>query len=99
MSKLTLIIENKAETDLELIAEYIAKDNKTAANKMLKHFYRSFEKLSKYPNIGFKRIDFGYKDVKFYVVKKHYLVAYTIVNDAIHILRVLTTYRDICSLF
>ncbi|MDD3688024.1 MAG: type II toxin-antitoxin system RelE/ParE family toxin [Bacteroidales bacterium] len=98
MNKLNLIIENKAESDLELIADYIAKDNKAAAIKMLKQFYKSFEKLSEFPNMGIKRLDFTYKDVKFYVIKKHYLIIYTIIEDSIHILRVLTAYQDICSL-
>ncbi len=98
MSKLKLIIEIKAESDMELIADYIAKDNKNVASKMLKQFYKSFEKLSEYPNIGIKRPNFTYKDVKFYVIKKHYLIIYTIVEDTIHILRVLTAYQDICAL-
>ncbi|SRR5574344_68139 len=98
MNNLKLIIENKAESDLELIADHIAKDNKKAAIKMLKLFYKSFDKLSEYPNIGIKRPDFTYKDVKFYVVKKHYLIIYTIIEDTIHILRVLTAYQDICNL-
>ncbi len=98
MNKLKLIIENKAESDMELIADFIAKDNKNAAIKMLKQFYKTFEKLSEYPNIGIKRLDFTYKDVKFYVVKKHYLIVYTMVEDTVHILRVLTAYQDICAL-
>ena len=98
MNKLKMIIENKAESDMELIADYIAKDNKSAANKLLKQFYKSFKKLSEFPDIGIKRLDFTYKDVKFYVVKKHYLIIYTIVDDSIHILRVLAAYQDICSL-
>lgn len=98
MNRLKLVIENKAEFDMELIADYIAKDNKNAASKLLKHFYKAFEKLSAYPNIGTKRLDFTYKDVKFYVTKKHYLIIYTIIEDSIHILRVLTAYQDICAL-
>ena len=98
MNNLKLIIEIKAESDIGLIADYIAKDNEKAAGKMLKQFYKSFEKLSEYPNIGTKRLDFTYKDVKFYVIKKHYLIIYTIVEDTIHILRVLTAYQDICTL-
>lgn len=98
MSKLKLIIENKAESDMEVIAEYITKNNKAAAVKMLKQFYKSFERLSKYPNIGTTKSDFSYKNVKFYVTKKHYLIVYKIDANTIHILRVLTTYMDICSL-
>jgi addiction module RelE/StbE family toxin len=98
MSKLKLIIENKAESDMALIADFIAKDNKNAAIKMLKQFYKTFEKLLEYPNIGIQRLDFTYKDVKFYVVQKHYLIIYTTDKDTLHILRVLTTYQDICTL-
>lgn len=97
MNKLELLIENKAESDMELIADFIAKDNKNAAIKMLKQFYNAFEKLSEYPNIGIKRLDFTYKDVRFYVIKKNYLIVYAIVEDTIHILRILTAYQDICS--
>ena len=98
MSKLKLIIENKAESDMELIADFIAKDNKNAATKMLKHFYKAFEKLTEYPNIGVKRPDFTHKNVKFYVLKKNYLIIYATFEDSIHILRVLTAYQDICAL-
>ena len=36
-------------------------------------------------------------DVKFYVVKKNYLIVYRIIDkEKLRILRVLTTYQDIC---
>lgn len=38
MNKLKLIIEIKTESDMGLIADYIAKDNKDAAVKMLNYF-------------------------------------------------------------
>lgn len=98
MNKLDLKITTIATKDMETIADYIALDNKNAAIKLLRQFYKSFEKLSEYPNIGIKRPDFTYKNVKFYVVKKQYLIIYTIIEDTIHILRVLTTYMDICSM-
>ena len=98
MNKLDLQITEIATKDMETIADYIAKDNKSAAIKILKQFYKSFEKLSAYPNIGIKRPDFTYKNVKFYVVKKQYLIIYTTIEDTIHILRILATYQDICSM-
>lgn len=98
MNKLDLIIENAAETDMITIAEYISEDKKSAAAKMLKVFYTTFEKLSNYPEIGFSRPDFTYKDVKFFVVKKHYLIVYKTTKNEIHILRVLSSYQDICSM-
>lgn len=98
MNKLNLIIENVARTDMDTLSAHIAKDNKNAAVKMLKLFYASFEKLSKYPELGFLRPDFTYNDVKFFVVKRHYLIVYKIMNDEIHILRVLSAYQDVCSM-
>lgn len=98
MNNLNLIIENAAEIDMATLSAYIAKDNKSAATKILKLFYASFEKLSAYPELGFSRPDFTYNDVKFFVVKKHYLIVYKITNDEIHILRVLSAYQDICAL-
>lgn len=98
MSNLELEITNAAYCDLDRIAEYIAKDNKKAANSLLKHFYKTFNTLCAHPQIGIKRADFTYKDVMFYIVKKNYVVAYQILDTRLKILRVLATYQDICSL-
>lgn len=97
MNKLDLVIENAAEKDIYLIADYIANDNKKAAAKLVKEFYKSFNLFCLHPQIGFERKDFTYRNVRFYVVKKNYLVVYTVIENAVHILRVLTTYQDICS--
>lgn len=95
---LKLQILNKAEEDLIFISNYIAKDNPAAAKKILKYFYAIFDVLSMYPNIGKQRIDFTHKDVKFYVVKKNYLILYKSDNDYLYILRVFSSYSDICSI-
>lgn len=98
MNNLNLIIENAAEIDMATLSAYIAKDNKRAAANILKLFYATFEKLSTYPELGFSRPDFTYNDVKFFVLKKHYLIVYKVTNDEIHILRVLSAYQDVCSM-
>lgn len=98
MNNLELEITSKAYNDMEIISEFIAQDNKSASNKMMKLFYKTFEIFLKHPNIGKSRPDFTYMDVKFYVVKKNYLIVYRIIdNKKLRILRVLTTYQDICS--
>ena len=98
MNNLELEITSKAYNDMEMISEFIAQDNKSAANKMMKLFYKTFETFLKHPNIGKTRPDFTYLDVKFYVVKKNYLIVYRIIEKKkLRILRVLTTYQDICS--
>lgn len=98
MSKLDLIITVSATSDMELIADYIAKDKKSVATKMLKLFQKSFETLSDHPELGVKRPDFTYKNIMFYIVKKRYVIAYKIHNNNLVILRVLTAYQDICAL-
>ena len=97
-NKLTLRILDKAEEDMVLIGDYIAKDNQSAATDLLKQFYATFDTLSEYPELGFKRKDFTYKDVRFYVIRKNYLILYKIENSTLFILRVLTAYQDICAL-
>ena len=99
MNKLSLTIENSAEKDMYTIADYNAKDNKKAALQLVKEFYTSFNLFCLHPQIGFERKDFTHKNVRFYVVKKNYLIVYTIFENSVHILRVLSAYQDICSMF
>ena len=99
MNNLQLEITSKAYNDIETITDFIAKDNKNAANKLAKLFSETFKLLCSYPNLGILRKDFTYMDVKFYVLKKNYLIVYRVIeNDKLRILRVLTTYQDIFSL-
>ncbi len=97
MNKLNLVIENSAEADIYSIADYIAQDNKKAALRLVKEFYKSFELFCLHPKAGFECKDFTYRNVRFYVVKRNYLIVYTIIENSIHILRVLSAYQDICS--
>ena len=98
MSKLTLRILDKAEDDMDLIGSYIAQDNIVAASNLLKQFYATFETLTEYPKLGYKRPDFTYQDVRFYVVRKNYLILYKVEQNTLFILRVFPSYQDICSL-
>ena len=98
MSKLTLRILDKAEEDMTLIGNYIAQDNVSVATNLLKQFYATFETLSEYPNLGYMRPDFTYRDVRFYVVRKNYLILYKVEQSTLFILRVFPAYQDICSL-
>ena len=93
-----LEIKSKALSDIEIISDYIAKDNNKAARKMITSFEKTFDLICKHPEIGRKRQDFIDKNIRFYVIKKRYLIIYEITVDTIYILRVLTAYQDICSL-
>lgn len=98
MNKKNYIIKSKALADIQTISDYIAQDKKSAALKLIETFNKSFEKLAEFPDLGAVRKDFTYLNVRFYIVKKHYLVVYNIENEQVCILRVLTSYQDICSL-
>ena len=53
MNKLNLIIENSAELDMIAIADYIAKDKKSAASKILKLFIHLLKSFQFIPKLGF----------------------------------------------
>ena len=91
-------IKSKALEDITIIADHIREDNEKAALKFIQVLYETFDKLAKFPNLGLSRKDFTYKDVRFFVLKKHYLVVYNLENDFICILRVLSSYQNICAL-
>lgn len=52
MNNLKLEITSKAYKDIEIIADYIAKDNKNAAVKFVKLFNKTFEILCLNPCLG-----------------------------------------------
>ena len=98
MSKLKLNITEQAKADITLITEYIAKDNKQSAKSMAMYLYKVCSDLAKFPEMGTARPDFTYKNYRFFIVKKRYIIAYTIDGNNLFISRVLTTYQDICVL-
>lgn len=91
-------IKSKALEDIATIADLIREDNEKASLKFLQDLYDTFDKLANFPNIGIARKDFTYRDVRFFVVKKHYLIVYNIENETVCILRVLSPYQNICAL-
>ena len=98
MSKLKLNITDRAKEDISLITDYIAKDNKKAAKMLAEYFYRVCSNLADFPHLGTVRSDFSYKDYRFYVVKKRFIIAYRIEGNNLFISRVLSDYQDICYL-
>lgn len=97
MNNKNYIIKSKALADIQTITDYIAQDKKSAALEFIDLLNKSFEKLSEFPDLGVTRKDFTYLDVKFYIIKKRYLVVYNIEEEKVCILRVLTSYQDICN--
>ena len=98
MNDLNLIITEQAYNEMVLISGFIAKDNVNAAKKHLNLLLKVCRRLTEFPESGIKRPDFTYKDYRFYIVKKRYIIAYRVENNNLYISRVLTAYQDICAL-
>ncbi len=76
----------QAEEDLIAIWLYIAKDNLTAADKMLAKFENVFEILIEQPEFGTARPDIA-PELRYFPVGS-YLIFYRIIADGIQIVRV-----------
>lgn len=91
-------IKNIAFNDIRGITDNINKYNKSASLDFIKEIKNTFERLALFPNIGTIRKDFTYKNVRFFVFRKKFLIIYNIEDSNINILRVLSTYQEICNL-
>ena len=97
MSK-TVLITGIAKEDITQIAEYIAKNNKSASISIVDNLYETFELLSNFPETGSIKNDINDKTVRIYTMKKNFAIVYRISNDTIEILRVLTRYQNIFAI-
>lgn len=98
MNNFKFKLRSKAYDDIEIISDFIAKDNKIAAQELIQKLYKTFELICTQPDCGRKLDGFHDKTVRYFIVKKHYIIFYKKENDIIIILRLLTGYQDICSL-
>lgn len=99
MNKLTVITTEEAQEDLKGIVAYIATDNKQAASNFAKIIRKTFVYLSEFPRMGKKRIEYTDEDVLFFTIKWGYNIVYSIQDDKLYILRILTESQDYRTLF
>lgn len=74
-----------AARQLDLVGEYIAKDNPRAATKLLKLVRKSASQLKQHPFMG-RRTEFDH--VRELVVHPNYLLSYRVSAEMIEILQV-----------
>jgi toxin ParE1/3/4 len=86
-----------AESDLEQIWNYIARDNVDAADRMLDRIGDVFEMLSRQPLIGESRSEIRVGLRSFPV--GNYVVYYALASDRVDIARVLHGARDVDAIF
>ena len=99
MTNRRIIITEEAENDISNIEEYIAQDNVNAVKEFVIKLKRSFINLSLYPRLGKNRPEFsGDNKILFLPVMTNYLIVYTIIENDLHIVRVLTKYQNICAI-
>lgn len=90
-------LTHRAQRDIEDIWRYIAEDNPAAADRIETALYDAFAMLARNPQLGHKRVDLTRKPVRFWSVHS-YMVIYDPRTQPLHILRVLSGYRDVSAI-
>ncbi|MCX4274873.1 MAG: type II toxin-antitoxin system RelE/ParE family toxin [Candidatus Gastranaerophilales bacterium] len=98
MSRFNILITDNAKCDIINIIKYIETQNKFAALNLSKIFKKTFILLSEFPAAGRNSQYIKDKDILIYIVKKRFIVAYRFVDNKVVILRILSSYQDICGL-
>ncbi|MBW4504978.1 MAG: type II toxin-antitoxin system RelE/ParE family toxin [Scytonematopsis contorta HA4267-MV1] len=91
------IISPEANQDLEGIIDYFTSRNIDAGERFVDEFNKKCKYLANFPNMGR-----SYAEVKDYlrgVPLNGYIILYRVTDSGIEILRVVSGYRDLESLF
>jgi toxin ParE1/3/4 len=97
MSKLKLIISEQASNDLMDVWLYIANDSPQTADRFIDFIYEECCSLCLDPGLGRAR-DELFPGMRSFPVKR-YIIFYRISSDSVEIVRVLSGYRDLNTLF
>jgi toxin ParE1/3/4 len=92
-----LILSNQAMADLTDIWQYVAADNPEAADRFVDNIYETCQGLIAHPEMG-RRRDELLPQLRSLPVKR-YVIFYRVREAKIEIVRVLSAYRDLGSLF
>lgn len=91
------IISQPAIKDLEEIIDYFSSRNLDAVERFINQFEKKCKNLANFPNMGR-----SYDDIKPSLrglPLAGYIIFYRIIDDGIEIIRVVSGYRDLESLF
>ncbi|AKG20309.1 type II toxin-antitoxin system RelE/ParE family toxin [Calothrix sp. 336/3] len=91
------IISPEANQDLEEIIDYFTSHNIDAGERFVDEFNKKCRYLANFPNMGR-----SYADIKDYLRDlplEGYIILYRVTDTGIEILRVVSGYRDLESLF
>ena len=91
------ILAPSGRDDLDAIWLYIAKDNPVAATRVEQELIAAMRHLGQHPFSGHRREDLTDKPVRFWSVYS-YIIVYDHAVSPVHILRILSGYRDVKQL-
>ena len=94
MHNLNIKITSSAEADMQNIFDFIAKDNISKAKELIDVFEEKFKILAMFPNSGFRKSYLTKRDIREYIVAKHYQIIYYKKENTLYIQRILTGYQD-----
>lgn len=91
-------LSQEAEQDLEGILSYIRKNNIEAAYRWLIQLRKAMDRIATYPEIGHYRPDLTEKKIRFWPFG-NYLIAYNNTEKPLKIVRIVSAYRNLETLF
>lgn len=87
-----------AEDDLDEIWEYIAEDDLDSADRVIADIHEAVEALADIPGMGHRRDDLADETLRVWPVHS-YLIVYRPEQKPIEIVRVVSGFRDLFTLF
>lgn len=91
-------LARRASNDLLQIHDYIAQDDRTAADAVLDDVRTAMRRLVQHPGLGHLRDDLGDERLRVWTVHS-YLVIYRPDTEPLQIVRVISGYRDLAAAF
>ena len=92
---MNFVFTSLAKSDLEEIWTYIAEDNPDEASRFEADIYTACELLATKPEMGSFRPKWTNKPVRFWPVRKNYLIVYVTEIEPLEILRIFNAARDV----
>lgn len=97
------VFSSLAENDLRHIWRFIARDNATAATRVVEAAYKTFDMLAGSPRIGkqFDVVSLAGEEIRFMAVAgfKKYVIFYRPISGGVEVLRVYHAARNLEELF
>ena len=91
-------ISPQAFAEIDEILDYVAADNRDAAERVRTALFEAFDRLARRPGLGHRRLDLTELPLRFRTIMGRYLVAYRGDAGRVEIVRVFGPGRDVAGL-